>query len=94
MPTVQFSLRLEEALKERLKEEARRTERSESYLAQKAIESMLDARQTRREAISDALVEADKGEFISQSAMHNWVNSWGTDNELAAPEPDIFPNKS
>ncbi len=94
MPTVPFSLRLETELKERLREEACRTERSESYLAQKAIEAMLDARQVKRDAISDALKEADKGAFISQSAMHDWVNSWGSSKELAAPDPDIFPTKS
>ncbi len=38
-----------------------------------------------------AIAEADKGVFISGKAMHRWIESWGTENELPPPEPDIFP---
>lgn len=44
----------------------------------------------KRTAICEAVVEADKGIFISREKMDAWV-SWGTDSEPPPPEPDIFP---
>lgn len=43
------------------------------------------------EAIRAAIAEADKGVFVSSEAVHRWMESWDTDNELPMPEPDIFP---
>ena len=42
------------------------------------------------DAIREALAEADKGVFISAEAMHRWIESWGTPDELPPPEPDVF----
>lgn len=39
------------------------------------------------------MIEAEKGIFISEEATTRWVESWGTDNELPPPEPDIFPEQ-
>lgn len=46
----------------------------------------------KQQMIDAAVKEADEGIFISQAAMNAWVDSWGTDNELAPPKPDIRPN--
>lgn len=43
-------------------------------------------------AIDTALAEADKGIFVSQETVDRWMESWGTENELPMPEPDIFPD--
>ena len=59
-----------------------------------ATEDYLNVRERRRKAIDEALVQADKGVFISQESVETWVDSLGTDNELPPPEPDIFLNKS
>lgn len=40
-----------------------------------------------------AKYEADKGIFISQEAISDWLDSWGSENELEAPEPDIIQSK-
>ena len=50
-----------------------------------------DKKNRKRVAIREAVVEADKGIFISQGKMDAWVSSWGTDSELPPPEPDVFP---
>lgn len=47
--------------------------------------------ETLEEAIRDALAEADKGIFVSSEAVHRWMESWDTENELPIPEPDIYP---
>ena len=55
------------------------------------IENYLDIQEEEMKAIDVALEEAEKGYFVSQKAMHKWFDSWGTENELPSPEPDIFP---
>jgi predicted transcriptional regulator len=89
MPTVPFSLRLDASAKARLDEEARRSDRSASYLATKAIEMFLDARVAKRRAIEAALIEADKGVFVSSEVVSNWMESWGEADETPPPAPDV-----
>lgn len=93
MATERLSLRIDAGLKKDLEREARREERSASWLAVKAIEAMLRDRAEKREAIREAIAEADKGDFISQEAMDAWVSSWGTETELPLPEPDVLPGQ-
>ena len=52
------------------------------------------AKDWKKEALKQAKVEAEKGEFISHEAMKAWIDSLGADNELPAPCIDIFKNKS
>ena len=89
MTTARLSLRIDAELKNRLELEARREDRSASFLAIKAIESMLRDRAEKRAAIRSAIQAADKESFISQDAMDAWVASWGTDAETAPPPADL-----
>ena len=43
--------------------------------------------------LQDAVRKADEGVFVSAEKVHAWMRSWGTDNELPRPEPDIFVKK-
>ncbi len=92
MPTVQFTMRVDAELKASLEEEARREDISASQLAARAIRSHLSAKEAERVAIEAAVLEAEKGVFISEEAFTSWVNSWDTNNELPPPKPDIFPD--
>ena len=89
MATERLSLRIDAGLKKSLEKEARREDRSASYLAVKAIEAMLRNRVEKRAAVRAAIAEASEGEFISQEAMDTWIGSWDSDAELPPPEPDI-----
>jgi predicted transcriptional regulator len=89
-PTSPISLRLDPETRSRLQLEAAAEERSLSFIAQKAIVAFLDAQDKKRQALTAAIEEADKGIFISDEAMTAWVNSWGSDQELPMPEPDVF----
>lgn len=91
MASSPFSLRLPSSLKERLDAVAESEDRSASYVATKAIEAFLDAREGKERAIEAAFRDADKGIFVSQEAVYRWMESWDTDDELPPPEPDIFP---
>lgn len=89
MGTIPFTLRLDEKLKSDLEAEARREDRSASYLATKAIQTMLEARTAKRRMVEKAMLEADKGFFISENKISDWFNSIGSDRELPEPSPDI-----
>ncbi|MBA3446045.1 MAG: CopG family transcriptional regulator [Pseudaminobacter sp.] len=46
--------------------------------------------EAERRVLKERIAEADKGVFISAEAMDRWIESWGTENELPPPEPDVF----
>ena len=94
MPTVSFTMRIDADLKKSLEREAKLEDRSASYLAHKAIESLVTTREQKRTAIQEALADADKGVFISEEKMDAWVSAWGTADEGSEPEPDIFPKSN
>jgi predicted transcriptional regulator len=94
MTTARFSLRLEPELKDWLEAEAKRKDRSAGYIATQAIQSLKRATEAKRQMIQDAMAEAEKGEFVSEEAVHAWMDSWDTDNELPMPEPDVFLKRS
>jgi len=85
-----LSIRIDDALRARLEIAAKAEDRSVSYIVQKAIESFVTAREHKAEIIREAydasLVEK---EFISGEKMTAWVESWGSEDELPEPTPDI-----
>jgi predicted transcriptional regulator len=91
MATTPFSLRLDPVLKKRLEKEAKKTKRTAGFIANYAIRSYFEGLDQFEKEMDEAVKEADKGVFISGEAMHAWMASWGTENELPPPEPDIFP---
>ncbi len=93
MTTVPLSLRIEAEIKKKIEQEAKLLDRSTSYVVVQAINDYLDSRRMKRQAIENALVEAEKGVFISEKAMGEWLDSWGTDAELPPPDADIFSGK-
>jgi predicted transcriptional regulator len=91
MGEVPLSLHVDAELKKKLDDEARLQKVSPDDLAERAIEAYLEIRSSEREILRQRIAEADKGVFISGEAMHRWIESWGTEDELPPPEPDIFP---
>jgi predicted transcriptional regulator len=91
MTTVPFSMRLDSKLKARLEKEAKRRDRTAGFIANRAIKLYFEEMDRLTRELDEAEAEADKGVMISEEAMHAWIKSWGTKEELPAPEPDIFP---
>jgi RHH-type transcriptional regulator, rel operon repressor / antitoxin RelB len=89
MSSARLSLRLESDLKEWLEHEAQRLDRSAGYVAVQALQSFKSASDAKRQMIQEAIIEADKGEFVSEEAMTQWFLSLGTDHELPEPEVDV-----
>jgi predicted transcriptional regulator len=93
MATTQFSMRLSDDLKQSLEAISKISHRSQSQIATKAIAEYVAKNEWRLKAIQEAKKEADKGVFVSQDTIIDWLDSWGSDNELPAPKADIFPNQ-
>jgi predicted transcriptional regulator len=87
-----LSIRLDPEVRRRLELEAGTMDRPVSWVAAKAIESFLAARDAKRAAIDAAIAEADRGIFVSGEAAEAWIDSWGED-ERPLPEPDVFPER-
>jgi predicted transcriptional regulator len=63
-------------------------------LINEALSRYIDDETDYHAAIDEALKEAEAGIFISGDKFLDWIKSWGTENELLMPEPDIFPEKT
>ena len=83
-----MTVRLKPEVSEKLEALARDTKRSKAYLASEAITSYVDLNAWQVGHIKEALEEAHSGApGVPHEEVVNWVNSWGTDNELPRPEP-------
>ena len=90
MATAPFSVRLAPKLRARLEKEAKSRNRTAGFMASLAIQRYFEEVDRFNAELDAAVAEADKGIFISGDAMQAWMNSWGTENELPPPEPDVF----
>ena len=89
MATERLSLRIDANLKKNLEREARREERSASYLAVKAIEAMLRDRAEKRTAIRAAVSGSRRGCLHLAGGDGRLGFFLGEDSELPPPEPDV-----
>ena len=91
MKTTPFSVRLDAKVRARIEKEAKRRNRTASFIANHAIKRYFEGLDNFQKEMDDAFKEAEKGVFISGEAMHAWIESWDTENELPPPKPDVFP---
>ena len=90
MASDRITIRVEPELKQWFEQQAKRKDRSVGYMVTQSMEKTKRASEARDQMIRDAMAEADKGVFVSQDAVHKWIDSWDTENELPLPEPDVF----
>jgi RHH-type transcriptional regulator, rel operon repressor / antitoxin RelB len=88
-----ISLRISDTTKSRLDKLSGSTKRSRSFLAAEALNEYLERNEWQVAAIDAAVLEADKGIFVSNEAVTEWLKSWGTTHEFPAPKPDVFRHK-
>lgn len=91
MPNTAFSIRLTDELKQSLATISQLTHCSQSQIVAKAIADYVSRNEWKLKAIQAAKVEAENGVFVSQDATLAWLDSWGTDDETHAPDPDVYP---
>ncbi len=88
-----ISVRLPDDLREQVDDLARLTKRSRSFVVKEAVASYVEERRRYLEAIDEAVREADEGVFVSGAAVDAWLRSWGTEEPVPAPAPDVFPHE-
>ncbi|MBI1866775.1 MAG: ribbon-helix-helix protein, CopG family [Methylocystis sp.] len=91
MSSTVLSVRVPEELKEQLDYLSRATKRSKAYLAAEALADYVKKNSFKAKELHEALREADKGVFISHTAMLEWVDSLGAGAAIDPPRPDVFP---
>lgn len=84
------SIKLDEELKGRVQQIAEARRRSAHWIMREAISEYVD-REERREALRRETLEAwdefqANGAHATAEEVDTWLASWGTDNELPAPE--------
>lgn len=84
-----IAIKLPEADRTRLKQLADIKKRSPHWLAKEAISQYLDreesAERFRRETIDRWEEYRQTGATVSNEAVIEWLDSWGTDNEKKSP---------
>lgn len=86
-----FSVRLPEDLRAEVDRIAESTQRSRAFIIKAAVEAYVDEHHALLAAIDEAVVEADKGVFISGEKIFAWLDELRTNPNATGPEPDIFP---
>ena len=90
MASDRITIRVQPELKQWFEQQAKRKDRSLGYVVVQSMEQTKRSTEARDQMIRDAMAEADKGVFVSQEAVHKWMDSWDSENELPLPEPDVF----
>jgi predicted transcriptional regulator len=87
MATTSLTTRIDSDLKSRLQRVARLERRSASYIANQAIQNLVEEREATRELVETGRMLADKGVSISPEAIHAWMHGPA---DAPFPEPDTF----
>ncbi len=83
------SVRLQKELEEMLDEAASRTQRSKNWLINQAVKEYLERNSREQECWQEtlkALKSASEGKLIDADQVHEWLDSWGKDDELSPPK--------
>ena len=74
--TTTMTIRLNTDLKQQLDQLAKATNRSKSYLAVEALRDFVEVNQWQIQEITDALKEADDGDFASEAEVNKVISKW------------------
>lgn len=72
-----MTVRLDEDVKTRLEKLSGITNRSKSFLAAEAIKEFIEHNEWQLKEIKEALVEADAGDFASETQVKKVFEKWG-----------------
>ncbi len=83
-----FSVRLPEDLRQEVDRLAETQQRSRAFIIKEAVEAYVAEQHAYELAIKEALIEADKGVFVSGEKALAWLEQ--PDASAPVPAPDIF----
>lgn len=84
------SIKIDDALKNRVRQLAESRRRSSHWIMREAIEQYVE-REEKREAFKQEALHAwatyqETGRHITGKEANDWLATWGTDDERPAPE--------
>ena len=77
--TTTMTIRLNTELKQQLDQLSKATNRSKSFLAVEALRDFVEINQWQIQEITDALKEADDGNFASNEEVNKVFSKWSVD---------------
>ncbi len=81
-----LTIRVEQEVKDRLDDQAKKQRRSKSFIAAEAINGYLKVREWQEKRIVEALAAADGGQGATHQSVLDWIDAWDTDSEYTAPK--------
>lgn len=84
------TVRLQPDIESGLDAAATRLHRSKSWLINQALREFLgreEREQVRWQETLQAMDSVAQGRAVSGEAVHDWLRSWGADDELPPPKP-------
>ena len=83
------TVRLQADTEQHLEALANRLQRSKGWVINQALSEYIakqQLEQDRWQQTLEAMESATQGKVIDSSDVHEWLNSWGTENEQDAPK--------
>ncbi|PIP78919.1 MAG: CopG family transcriptional regulator [Gammaproteobacteria bacterium CG22_combo_CG10-13_8_21_14_all_40_8] len=84
-----LGVRLSEQLETRLNALSEKTHRSKSYITKEALKRYIGEEEVKEQEKQETLARwkhyQETGESISNEAMMEWLDSWGSDQEKPCP---------
>ncbi len=83
------SVRLQPEIENPLEKLATKLDRSKNYLINQAIKEFIARRaldEARWDETLEALDSVKSNKLLEEQSVNEWLESWGSDNELSPPE--------
>ncbi|UTF60217.1 CopG family ribbon-helix-helix protein [Gilvimarinus sp. DA14] len=85
------TVRLQAEVEQHLEAIAGRLHRSKGWVINQALSEYIERQQREQERWQqtlEAMESAALGKLVEASEVHDWLNSWGSENEQDAPRSD------
>ena len=82
-----LTIRVRPDLKSQLDQLGQILQRSKSYLAEQAIARYIEDNAWQIAELTAAEQEINQGQFVAGAKVEQYLDSWGSTNEQAAPKP-------
>ena len=82
-----LTIRVRPDLKSQLDQLGQILQRSKSYLAEQAIARYIEDNAWQIAELTAAEQEINQGQFVAGAKVEQYLDSWGSANEQAAPKP-------
>lgn len=83
------TVRLQNEIEDQLDTLAKKLKRSKGWVINEALSEYLSKQEREQERWKQTLAAMEsvaQGKIVDGNEVHDWLNSWGTQNELQAPE--------